>query len=153
MRAVFPPLLLAVAGCAYQPGSFHSLNQPFAGQQATLDCLDLAVHRRPDLPGGGAVVSYAFGNRCDHPTVVDLATIDVFGRTDDGRQLELKAYDPRHELEVLFLDGRAVGHEAIAYPSDAPLGVVCFDAATIARASAVHWMCLPSNSQPTEEVP
>jgi len=31
MRAAFPPLVLVVAGCAYRPGSFHSLDQPFAG--------------------------------------------------------------------------------------------------------------------------
>jgi hypothetical protein len=141
---------LALAGCAYQPGSFHSIQQPFAGKQATFGCLDLAVERRDDLPSGSAVVSYAFGNRCDHPAVVDLATIAVVGRTTDGRQLELTAFDPRHEISVMRIDGRAVGREAIAYPVDEPLSEVCIDAGSIARWASEQWMCFASRPQLTE---
>jgi hypothetical protein len=106
--------VLALAGCAYQPGSFHSVMQDFAGQQATVDCLDLSIQRKPNLPDGSAVVRFAFGNRCDHPTVVDLASAAIIGRTADGQSVKLTAYDPRHEIQVLRIDGRAVGGEAIA---------------------------------------
>lgn len=141
MRALAALLL---AGCAYQPGSFDSSLQRFKGQQMTIDCLDLAVERRPDLPDGSAVVGFAFGNRCDHPTWVDLVGLPVVGRTTDGRQMELSAYDPHHEITTLRLDGRAVGREALAYPTDAPLAEVCIDAGTIAHGATAHWMCLSS---------
>lgn len=141
---------LAIAGCAYQPGSFHSVMQEFPGQQATVDCLDLAVERRPDLPNGSAVVRFAFGNRCDHPTVVDLSAAAVVGRTSDGHQVQLTAYDPRHEIQALRIDGRAVGREALAYPADTPISEICVDAASIAHASTEQWMCLASSTQPVE---
>lgn len=141
MRALAALLL---AGCAYQPGSFDSSLQRFKGQQATVDCLDLAVDRRHDLPDHSAVVGFAFGNRCDHPAVVDLAAAAVVGRTVDGHQLELSAYDPHHEIATLRIDGRAVGREALAYPSDTPLAEICIDAATIAHGATARWMCLTS---------
>jgi hypothetical protein len=141
MRAL---AVLLLAGCAYQAGSFDSSLQRFKGQQATVDCLDVSIERRHDLADGTAVVGYAFGNRCDHPTVVDLAAVAVVGRTADGHQVELSAYDPRHEIATLRLDGRAVGREALAYPSDAPLAEVCIDAGTIAHGATAHWMCLSS---------
>jgi len=141
---------LALAGCAYQPGSFHSVMQDFDGQQATVDCLDLAIDRRPDLPNGSAVVRFAFGNRCDHPTVVDLAAASVVGRTADGQQVQLAAYDPRHEIQVLRIDGRAVGREALAYPADTPINEICVDVASIAHRSDAQWTCLASRSQPRE---
>jgi hypothetical protein len=141
MRALSALLL---AGCAYQPGSFDSSLQRFKGQQATIDCLDLAVERRHDLPDGTAVVGYAFGNRCDYPTAVDLAAVPVVGRTTDGQQMPLSPYDPRHEIATLRLDGRAVGREALAYPTDQPLAEVCIDAGTIAHGATAHWMCLSS---------
>jgi hypothetical protein len=143
---------LALAGCAYQPGSFHSVMQDFPGQQATVDCLDLAVERRPDLPNHSAVVRFAFGNRCDHPVVVDLASAAIVGRTDDGQQIPLTAYDPRHEIQVMRIDGRAVGREALAYPADTPISEICIDAASIAHGSIAQWMCLAPRSE-TVEVP
>jgi len=126
--------------------------QPFDGQQATVDCLDLALERRPDLPNGSAVVRFAFGNRCDHPAVVDLGAAAVVGRTADGQHVTLTAYDPRHEIQLVRLDGRAVGREAIAFPADTPISEICVDAASIAHASTAQWMCLASRSQ-TREVP
>jgi hypothetical protein len=144
---------LALAGCAYEPGSFHSISQPFSGHELTIGCIDIAIDRRADLPSGDAVVSYSFGNRCDHPAVVDLAKAKVFGRSDDGSRIDLVAYDPRHEIEALWLDGRAVGREAIAYPSESPLSEVCVDAASIAREGTVQWLCLASRSQHSEVVP
>ncbi len=142
---------LALAGCAYQPGSFHSVMQDFPGKQATVECIDLAVERRPDLPNGSAVVRFAFGNRCDHPAIVDLASASVVGRTEDGDQVQLTAYDPRHEIQMMRIDGRAVGREALAYPADTPISEICVDAGSIAHGPSPQWMCLASRSQ--QEVP
>jgi hypothetical protein len=142
---------LALAGCAYQPGSFHSVIQPFDGQQVTIDCLDFAIERQPDLPNGSAVVRFAFGNRCDHPAVVDLGAASVIGHTNDGQEIPLTAYDPRHEIQLLRIDGRAVGKEAIAYPADTPISEICVNVATIAHGAISQWTCLASRSQ--QEVP
>jgi hypothetical protein len=142
--------VLALAGCAYQPGSFHSVMQDFAGQQATVDCLDLSIQRKPNLPDGSAVVRFAFGNRCDHPTVVDLASAANIGRTADGQSVKLTAYDPRHEIQVLRIDGRAVGGEAIAFPVDTSIDEICIDAASIAHGSSAQWMCLASRTNSVE---
>lgn len=151
MRALLASLAV-FAGCAYQPGSFRYMAEPFTGQVATIDCLDIAVERQPDLVTGTAVVRYMFGNRCDHPAIVDLAAAAVVGRTPDEQQLALAAYDPRHELAVLRIDGRAFGREAIAYPAQAPLGVICIDAASIAHAATVQWLCVPPRIH-SKEVP
>lgn len=147
MRAL---VALVVAGCAYQPGSFRYMTEHFDGQITTIDCLDIAVDRQPDLVSGAAVVRYMFGNRCDHPAIVDLASAAVVGRTTDEQQLALAAYDPRHELAVLRIDGRAFGREAIAYPAQTPLGVICVDAASIAHAGTVQWLCVPPRIHPKE---
>ncbi len=151
MRAIV--IAAGLAGCVYQPGSFTSASATFAGQQATLGCLDLALERKPDLPDGLAVVSYVFGNRCDHPAVVDLASVAVVGHTADGSRLELAAYDPHHEISVMRIDGRVVGREAIAYPSDAPLTDICVDAGMIAHASMAYWLCLAGGRQQVEVAP
>jgi hypothetical protein len=148
MRA-FASVFGFLAACAYQPGSFHSVTRPFSGQQATIDCLDLSVERRVDRQTE-AVLGFSFGNRCDHPVLVDLASVAVVGRTREGRELQLIAYDPLHEVRAIWLDGRAVGSEALAYPTDAPLGEICVDAASIIHAPASHWLCLASHSQPPE---
>src|SRR6185369_5263278 len=65
MRAAV--LSVALTACAYRPGSFSHLSENFPGQRTTVGCIDLSVERRPDLIGGGTVLAYAFGNRCDHP--------------------------------------------------------------------------------------
>src|SRR5579862_7594757 len=108
-----------LAGCAYQSGSWSSELQPFPGLRTTIDCVDLSIDRRPDLPRGDVVLAYAFGNGCDHPATIDLATAVVVGSTRDGA-VQLAAYDPGGELQSLELDGRAVGHETISYPRTTP---------------------------------
>ena len=130
-----------VAGCAYQPGSFHSPSRSFAGAHATLGCLDLAIERRPDVQVG-AVLAYSFGNRCDDPTLVDLASARVVSSTGDGRdQVHLAPYDPGRVIAPRQLDGRAVGGEAIAYMSQAPVDHLCVDAASIVHAFEEQWLC------------
>jgi hypothetical protein len=133
---------VVLASCAYQAGSFDSTVRPFVGQRVTVGCLDLAIDRRPDLPNGDSVVSYDFGNRCDHPVVVDLARVAVVGRAADGGRRDLKAYDPDHEIAPMRIDGRAVGGEAIAYSSAVSPHEICIDAATIAHVETTQWLCL-----------
>ena len=139
-------VLAGLAGCAYQPNSLFSSSPTFAGQQATLGCIDLEIERRPDLLNGSAVVSYTFGNRCDHPAVVDLATISVVGRTDKSQRM-LTAYDPDHEIEALKIDGRAVGKEVISYRSETPLREICIDVASIVHAPPARWLCLAPRTE------
>jgi hypothetical protein len=139
--------LVLIAGCAYKPDSFHSHSHPFTGQHVSAGCLDLAIERRPDLIGGGAVLAYEFGNRCDRPAVVDLARVNVVGRTFDGRELNLAAWDPRHEIRPLTLDGRAIGNEALAYRNKDAFAEVCVDAASIARATPERWVCFATSQQ------
>jgi hypothetical protein len=129
-------------GCAYHPGSYSGA-RPFAGEHVQAGCLDVAIERRADLVGdhAGAVLGYAFGNRCDHPATVDLARVPIVGRTLDGREMNLVAYDPHHELRPLAIDGRMSGGEAISYPSTVPFGEVCVDAASIAHEQPARWVC------------
>jgi hypothetical protein len=145
-------LTCALAGCAYNPGSFTHIQVQFAGHQMTVGCLDLAIDRRPDLPSGDAVVGYAFGNRCDHPTAVDLLAVNVIGRTADGREVELLPYDPRHDIQPLEIDGRLAAKEAIAYPSTVPLVEVCIDVASITHAKPARWLCVGGTQPQTAQV-
>jgi len=132
--------LAGIAACAYKPGSYAATGREFGGQRVTVGCLDLAIERRPDH-GSSAVLGYTFGNRCDRPAVVDLAWVNVIGRTSDGAEIALTPYDPKSELRVLQIDGRLVGHEAIAYPAPESLGQVCVDVASIAQQAPAQWLC------------
>ena len=137
-----------IAGCAYKPDSFHAPSHPFVGQHVSAGCLDLAIERRPDLIARtGAVVAYEFGNRCDHAAVVDLVHVAVKGRTFDGQELDLRPWDPHHEMRALALDGRAIGNEAIAYKNKDPIAEVCVDAASIAHATPERWLCFATSQQ------
>jgi hypothetical protein len=135
-------VLLAVplAGCAYQPGSFAHQQQAFPGTRTTVGCLDVAIDRRADL-GKSAVLGYRFGNRCDRPATVDLAYVNVVGRTGDGVEHKLVPYDPEGQLMAMKVDGRFAGGEALAYPSDEPLVQICVDAASLAQRTPEQWLC------------
>ncbi len=135
---------IVLVGCGYRPGSFNSPLQKFSGSRTTAGCLDITVDRRHDLANGEVVVAFSFGNRCDHPTLVDLAAAVVTGRTTEDRKITLTASDPRGEIAPLRIDARAVGGEAIAYVADASLREVCIDAASIAHAESTAWTCFPS---------
>jgi hypothetical protein len=131
---------LVLASCAYQPDSFGYARKPFHGYYVNANCLDLAVDRRREA-NGSDVISYEFGNRCDDPVVVDLAAAKVYGHTRDCSDVELFAFDPLREIRMMRLDGRAVGREAIVYPSGRALASVCVDAASIAHQSPPRWIC------------
>lgn len=137
---------LSLAACAYEPGSFRFGTRtaepagppPGPTSRTTIDCLDLAVSARAAPP----VVAYAFGNRCDHPVVVDL-TARPIARAVDGAAYVLAAFDPDEELRPATLDGRARGHEAIAYPTAVALAEICVDAAAVASTTPPSWVCVP----------
>lgn len=136
----------AMGGCAYNGGSFTYGLSPFVGDRATVGCLDVAVVRRADLPAGGAALGYMFGNRCDHPMPLDLLSVNVIGRTADGREVELLPFDPGHDIRPLSIDGRTSGEEAIAYHNSAALTEVCVDVASIVHERPARWICMSSNA-------
>ena len=146
MRAVV--LSVALIGCAYRPGSFSHYRKDFPGQRTTVGCIDLSVERRPDLTGGGTVIAYQFGNRCDRAATIDLARAAVVGRTFDGQEMELRAFDPNAEIRAMQIDGRAAGAEAIAYPAETRFAEVCVDVASIAHVAPARWVCIASNVPP-----
>jgi len=129
-----------VAGCAYQADSFSYERQQFPGTYVTVDCLDLAIEHRADQ-GDQNIIAYQFGNRCDVPVLVDLAAARVVARTAEGDEMQLVAFDPRHEIRPLRIDARASGKEAIEYPSGRSVQSVCVDAASIARVLPERWIC------------
>lgn len=132
---------LALGGCAYQADSFSYAREPFRGVYMTVDCLDLAIAHDARRSTSKNVITYAFGNRCDDPVVVDLASVRVYGRANDGTELQLFAFDPDHEIRMMQIDGRAVGREAIEYPSDQTLKSMCVDAGAIAHSPVPRWVC------------
>ena len=142
---------LAVAGCFYYPGSYSFQTQRFVGKRVALPCLDLAVAMTDDEQATAPVVRYSFGNRCTHTTVVDLGAVPAFGIDASGERVALHAYDPRHELRPLPIDGWWRGSENIMYTSDNGVGAgrpwpstICIDAAA-AEPQPAHresWVCV-----------
>jgi hypothetical protein len=145
MRVV---LLVGAAGlsaCAYHPGSFTDWSKPFQGERATVGCLDFAVDRRGDYEES-AVFEYSFGNRCNQPVTLDLASIAVWASTASGEQVRLYPYDPAMEVRALPIEGRLFGHEVLSYPLPQPATRVCVDVSTIAppHTEPSQWMCFDS---------
>ncbi len=141
MRRAVP--LLALAGCFYKPQSFADLDA-FPGKRVTLPCLDLAVTLTDDdRAKNDPIVEYTFGNRCTHDAIVDLASVRAIGRFPDGTARALTAYDPRHELHALPIDGWWHGKERIQYTGGA-VSVICIEVGHVERSPAArdHWVCL-----------
>lgn len=149
-RIVFA--LCALAGCAYQPGSFLAPQRTFAGRRTTVGCFDVAVERRPDLPIG-PVLGYQFANRCDHVATVDLAAVAVVGRNAGGTDVVLLPYDPHAELHPVAIDARNVGGEALAYPAAHAMPQVCVDLATLGHQATTQWLCFGSSAATVGSVP
>lgn len=157
--------LCVLAGCAYKPGSFEFAGKRFAGMRTVVGCLDVAIDRRQDLvtpvvadgrqdveSSAAAVLGYEFGNRCDKPELVDLALVDVVGRTADGNEHHLVPYDPGGEVRSLTIDGRFGGSEALAYQWNDQLVQVCVDAASIVHERPERWLCFANPSPPRARV-
>ncbi len=138
--AIVVGIALVIAACAYKPGSYQAPSRELVGQRTSVGCLDLAVDRRIDQ-GSSAVLGYTFGNRCDRPAVMDLAWVNVIGRTATGAEVTLVPYDPKGELEVVRLDARQAGSEAISYPAPESLAQVCVDVASLAQTRPAQWLC------------
>jgi hypothetical protein len=144
---------VVLIGCGYQPGSFHAPGYTFGPARATIGCVDVAIERRTGVdgePSRSAVLAYAFGNGCDHPAMVDLGAARVVGHDAHGQPVTLTAYDPEREIRAAMLDGRTVGHEAIAYSAEVVVRDVCVDVAAIAHGDGERWMCVAPIA---EEVP
>jgi hypothetical protein len=126
-----------LVGCTvYHPGSF-TYGAAFAGQRATVGCLDVAVARRADHESS-AVLQYQFGNRCNRDVEVALGRVAVIARFADGSEEALVPYDPRLEIRLARLSGRLTGQEAIAYPTPRKALQVCADLSTITPSAVAH---------------
>jgi hypothetical protein len=144
----------AVGGCGYRSGSFRGAagRDAFAGERATIGCLDVAVAGRwSPSPAIAQAVQVDFGNRCDRPVVVDFTAVRAVGRDDGGRELALAIHDPRREIRPLSLEARTVGREVIelrpaAGPGPAPARMrsACVDVGRLADGAmhAPRWLCV-----------
>ena len=152
----------AIGACGYQPGSFRGAagRASFAGQRATVGCLDVAVAGRwSPSPTVAQAVQVDFGNRCDRPVVVDFTALRAVGRDDGGREHALAIHDPRREIHPLSLEARTAGREVIelragAAGQPARMQSACVDVARLASGSrgeraAPRWLCV---SRPPERV-
>jgi hypothetical protein len=143
----------ALSACAYHPGSFREPGKYFQGERATVGCLDFAVDRRGDYEES-AVFEYSFGNRCNQPVTLDLASLAVWATAESGEQFQLYPYDPKSEVRALPIEGRLFGHEVIAYPLPQPATRVCINVATISppHEEPAQWMCF-DKKKPTDAEP
>jgi hypothetical protein len=145
MRLVLASVLLG--GCLYMPSSYSFEDHPFVGKRVALSCLDVAVALTDDARATSPVVRYSFGNRCTHDTTVDLSAVPAYGIEASGAHVAMRAYDPRHELRPLPIDGWWRGSENIMYTTaggePAPLAV-CVDVAALetAKAHDEAWVCV-----------
>jgi hypothetical protein len=138
-------IAVAVAGCSYHAGTYADYRGGFPGTRFTTPCLDLAIGPARDPQARGPVVSYAFGNRCDHRVTLDLASVRAIARELDGRQRPLVAYDPRGEIEVATLGALGFGREQIEYVD--PVGAAaewCVDIGGIDGSAprVERWVCM-----------
>lgn len=131
--------LALLSGCAYEAGSFRTSGSELVGQQLTLGCLDLAVGRGRDSFAQGALVSFAFGNRCEHGVTVDLVHVRAV-----AHRATLAVWDPRGELAVATLPARSVGREVFEYRGARADEPICVDVGGIdADLPRVEtWVCL-----------
>jgi hypothetical protein len=140
----FAAISSIAAGCAYHSGSFTAFFGAFPTARSTVGCIDIGIDARSSAQG--EVFSYGFGNRCEHGTTLDLASVRVVGRNADGRVRPLIAYDPRHEIRPLRLEALWWGDEQIEYIDGDPTGFasVCVDVGGIDQAAArtERWSCL-----------
>jgi hypothetical protein len=142
MRVLVGLVASLSAACAYRPDSFSAAHGTFGRTSSTIGCLDVGLQRQPAKYALDVVVAYDFGNRCDTPTMVDLAAVKVFGTTEPDHMIQLLAYDPRDEIRPALLDGNAVGREVIAYRADVAISTVCVDVAAIAHKGSSRLLCL-----------
>jgi hypothetical protein len=124
---------LSLAACAYQPSSFRARSQgAFAGERATVGCLDIAVAAHRDAAIRQAV-EVQFANRCDRAVLVDFTALRAEGRGDGGHRYAMSIHDPRREIRALELEARTTGREVLQVTSDrAAPARMCLDVGRIA---------------------
>jgi hypothetical protein len=113
--------LAVAAGCVatYKPGSFRAGGEAFEGARSTIGCLDVAVAYVPSAVAVGPVAHFRIGNRCEQPTLVDLAAVRVTARFSDGSVRPMRPYDPEGVIVPMWLDARRLASEHLEY---LPLG-------------------------------
>ena len=137
-------IIVCVAGCAYQPGSFADYHARFPGRGVTVGCVDAAI--AATRSEHGTLLRFSFGNRCDRATTIDLVSVRLTARAGDGRVIQLAPFDPRSEIVRTPIDARSWGREWIEYrPLDETTSIVevCADLSRIdGRATApAQWIC------------
>ena len=105
--------LLVLTGCV-APYRAGTLAHPVG------DCLEVDALAGARTEAVGPVVVIRLGNRCDHSTVVDLASLRVVARDAHGTAVELTAFDPRAEIRPRRIDAFGGGEEWIEYGPAAP---------------------------------
>jgi hypothetical protein len=121
-----------MAGCSYHAGAYRDLRGPWPGTRVELGCVEMSVWRDE-----GSVITYAFGNKCDHRVLLDLASVRVMS---DG--VVQRAYDPRDEIHAAMLPANFLGRESIEYqPGGSQL---CVDVGGVngSIARTERWVCL-----------
>ena len=137
--------LIAIAACAYHPGSFADWSGRFGGTHVTVGCVELGVGPATDPNVPGPIIAYELGNRCSHAATVDLASVHVIGRDTNGVDHAMWAHDPNHEIRTAVLDARWAGRERIQYVGQdlATLVSVCVDVGGVdtSVARSERWIC------------
>jgi hypothetical protein len=104
MRAFVSSLLCCSCVAYHQPGAL--------AHATVRGPLEVSVRRifASDIPVGGVVLEYRFGNLVDHAVPVDLRELRV---EIGGHSADL--YDPRQEVRELPLAPRGEGSERLLY--------------------------------------
>lgn len=139
-------LIVLAVGCGYAPDSFRSVRHEFPGVRQTVGCLDIAVLGQRSVITRNPLLEVNLGNRCDHGIEVDLAAIQVRGRSSgQTEEVALVAIDPRREIRAKRLDGRMIGREVIEYRGRGGevFEALCFDASRVERSArrSEQWTC------------
>jgi hypothetical protein len=119
--------------------------------RVALPCVDLGVEVWHEADLGEPVVTYSFGNRCEHDVTLDLAAARVVARDAHGREVALAAFDPGGEIRALVMPARVAGRERIEYIGDLKSDVaqLCVDVGSLDRSEPAgeRWVCQPGRAE------
>jgi hypothetical protein len=131
--------ILLATGCAYDAGSFRSIQAPFTGTKVTIGCLDMSLGYGADSFARGKLAEISFGNRCEHRIALDFVNMPAV-----AHGVRVPVWDPRRELEIAELPARMVGTETFEYRDAAPEEQLCLDVGGVNREEprTSKWVCL-----------